>query len=323
MPHHHITKEERAQIAVLKHAGHTNGEIASALGVHRSTIGRELSRNRMEIGPFLSGYRPGAAHRTAQARRAAANAERKKLGDAALARLVESCIRQYWSPEQVAGRLRRERRRTVLCHETVYRWVYRDRRDLIPFLRLAHKRQYRRRYRTRIRERRREFAKKKWITARPAIVERRSRLGDWEGDTLLGAEKIVRLLTHTERKSGVILARKVAELRAEAMRAAVVRTFAQVPLRKRRTVTYDNGIEFAEHEQIERESGLTIFFAHPYRSWERGVNENANGLLRQFFPKHAPFAAITPQKLGRVLRLLNTRPRKRLGYRTPLEVFQR
>lgn len=321
MPHHHITKDERVQIAALKRAGHTNGEIASELGMHRSTIGRELFRNSTAIGPLVSVYRPGAAQRQTRLRRATANQQRRLLTDATLARIIEDHLRRYWSPEQIAGRLRGERQRIVCCHETVYQWVYRERRDLIPFLRLAHKRRYRRRYGTRIRERRRDLAKKKWITARPAVVEHRRRLGDWEGDTILGSEKTVRLLTHTERKSGLVLVRKLGTIRAETVRLAVVHSFAGLPKRKRHTVTYDNGIEFSDHEQIERDSGLQIFFAHPYRSWERGTNENTNGLLRQFFPKRCSFTAITPQKLGRVARLLNTRPRKRLNYRTPLEVF--
>lgn len=323
MPHHHISKDERVQIAALKRAGHTNGAIACALGVHRATIGRELSRNSTALGPLVSVYRPGAAHRVARGRRALANAHRKKLTETTLATAVEERVRRYWSPDQIAGRLRRERPRRTLSAETIYQWIYQERRDLIPFLRLAHKRRYRRRYGTRIRAQRRELAKKKWITERPPVVEERTRLGDWEGDTVLGIEKTVRLLTHTERKSGLVLARKLDTLRAATVRRAVVQSFAGIPKRKRQTVTYDNGVEFADHEMIERDSGLTIFFAHPYRSWERGTNENANGLLRQFFPKRTSFAILTPQKIGRAVRLLNTRPRKRLHYRTPLEVFRR
>lgn len=321
MPYHHISKEERVQISALKRAGHTNGTIADQLDRHRSTIGRELRKHATEVSPTMFVYRPGTAHRRAKDRRAAINAQRRKITTgSALATLIEEKLHAYWSPEQIAGRLRRERRIT-LSHETIYQWLYRERHDLMPFLRLSRKRRFRRRHGTRERARRREEAKKRWIEERPKVVERRARLGDWEGDTALGAEKHVRLLTHTERKSGYLLVRKLQTSTAEETSRMIRQLFLRVPKRKRHTVTYDNGIEFSDHETIERDSKITIYFARPYHSWERGTNENTNGLLRQFFPKKTPLASVTKQTLGRAANLLNTRPRKRLHYQTPHERF--
>lgn len=323
MPYHHITKEERIQLAALKRAGFTNGMIAQQLGRHPSAIGRELRKNATEIAPTVFVYRPGAAHRRTKERRTVINAQRRKIiAGSDLATLIEEKLHQYWSPEQIAGRLRKERHnRTQVCHETIYRWAYEERRDLLPFLRLSRKRRFRRRHGTRERVRRREGGKKRWIEERPRIIEDRRRLGDWEGDTVLGAEKHVRLLTHTERKSGYLLVRKLHTATAEETSRSILELFQKIPKRKRHTITYDNGLEFAGHETIERDSGVTIYFARPYHSWERGTNENTNGLLRQFFPKKTPFADIRPRAIRRVVRLLNTRPRKRLRYQTPDERF--
>jgi transposase, IS30 family len=323
MPTHHITKEERIQISALKRAGRTNGEVARQLGRDPSTIGRELRKHATEILPAVFAYRPGTAHRRAKDRRAALNHARQRIAPgSALAVVVEEKLRRYWSPEQIVGRLRRERHgRTTVCHETIYQWVYREHRELVPFLRLSRKRRFRRRYGTKERERRREEGKKRWIEERPKVIEARRRLGDWEGDTVLGAEKHVRLLTHTERKSGYLLVRKLHTSTAEETSRSILELFQKIPKRKRHTITYDNGLEFAAHETIERDSGITIYFARPYHSWERGTNENTNGLLRQFFPKQSLFADITAQRLGRAVTLLNTRPRKRLRYQTPHERF--
>ena len=164
---------------------------------------------------------------------------------------------------------------------------------------------------------------KRRVDARPQIIERRKRIGDWEGDTVVGQEKTERILTHVERKSGILLADKISDMKAEVVRKTTVQRFQSVPASKRHTVTYDNGIEFAEYEFIERDANMTIYFAYPYHSWERGTNENTNGLLRQFFPKGSAFRNVTQKHIDQAVSLINNRPRKRHGYRTPLEVFNR
>lgn len=321
MPRHHITAEERVKIETLWREGYAKNAIAEALGRHRSSIGRELERNFAEL--FGMTYRAKEAERRRTKVRADANAALRKLvPGSALAFTVEEGLRKYWSPEQVAGRTRRNHGgETVVCHETIYRYVYEQRRELISFLRHGRRRRYRRRYGTNIREKRREEAKKKRIDVRSKIVEQRSRLGDWEGDTIVGKEKTIHVLTHVDRKSGLLFADKLSRATAEATRRTTEKRFRGLPKKKRHTVTYDNGVQFAEHETLERDLKLPVYFAHPYHSWERGTNENTNGLLRQFLPKRSPFAGLRQRTLDGYVKLINDRPRKRLDYQTPEEVF--
>lgn len=321
MPRHHITGEERVKIEMLWREGYAKNAIADALGRHRSSIGRELERNFAEL--FGMTYRAKEAEHRRKKVRTDANATLRKLvPGSVLTTTVEEGLRNHWSPEQVAGRLRRDHGgKAVICHETIYRHVYGHRRELISFLRHGRKRRYRRRHGTKIREKRREEAKKKRIDARPKIVERRERVGDWEGDTIVGKEQTIHVLTHVDRKSGFLFADKLQRATAEATRKATTKRFRRLPKKKRCTVTYDNGVQFAEHETLERDLKLPVYFAYPYHSWERGTNENTNGLLRQFLPKRSSFAGLQQRTLDGYVKLINTRPRKRLDYRTPEEVF--
>lgn len=320
MYYQHITLEERIKIEVLRKEGYSKNEIAERLGRHRSTIGRELERNFEGVGGM---YRAKQAQRRKKIVRAKANASLKKLipGNI-LSGYVDKKIASFWSPEQIAGRLKQKHQgKTIISHETIYRYIYRNRRDLLSFLRHGHKRHYRRRHGTKLREKRREEAKKKRIDSRPEIVEKRSRVGDWEGDTIVGKEKTKHILTHVDRKSGVLLADKLDNATADNTRKITTRRFKKIAKKNYLTITYDNGVQFSEHETLERDLNIKIYFAFPYHSWERGTNENTNGLLRQFIPKGSPFQHVTQQKLDHYVKLINTRPRKRHGYLTPLEVF--
>lgn len=318
MPHTHINLDDRKAIAALLLGGkHNLSEIASRVGKSPSSLSREV---RARTGPDGT-YRPGAADGNARRLRAAANGLRRKIAAGSdVEREVERGLRRYWSPEQIVGRHRRERGEPLVSPVTIYEYVYRRRKDLVPFLRHADGRPRRRRHGTKVREKRREEAKKRRIDARPAEVEARSRLGDWEGDTVVGQEKTEHVLTHVDRKSRFLAADRVRGT-AESVLRATVRRFARYPKWKRRTGTYDNGVTFSGHEEMEARTGMQVFFAHPYHSWERGTNENTNGLLRQFLPKGTFFAGVTQRKLDRFVKLINTRPRKCLDYRTPEEVF--
>ena len=237
---------------------------------------------------------------------------------------IEEKLKLYWSPEQIAGRLRRELGRTIICHETIYQYLYHQRRDLKKYLR-CQKGKYRRRYGTKIRERRRRKEEIRRIDQRPKVVEKRGRIGDWEGDTVVGkgGSKKGAILTYVDRKSGQLLADKLERATAEEVREKTINRFRKVPKEKRLTFTYDNGTENADYELIERELRITAYFAHPYHSWERGTNENTNGLLRQFFPKKESLEDISQNKVTRAVKLINNRPRKRLNYLTPQEVFEK
>ena len=221
----------------------------------------------------------------------------------------------------MAGRVRKDHN-VIVCHETIYQYIYDERPDLKKYLR-CQKGKYRRRYGTRIREKQREEEKKRRIDERPKIIEQRERLGDFEGDTVMGRRGTGSLVTHVDRGSGYTLIDHVAHATAEAVKEKAAQRFTKLSKQKKHTITYDNGSEFEAHEMIGRETGMEIYFAYPYHSWERGTNENTNGLIRRFFPKKASFADITEQRAMRAERLLNTRPRKRLAYLTPVEVFRR
>lgn len=318
MPKHHITREERVQIEAWKTAGETNGAMAKYLGRHCSTIGRELKRNAVEGKMKYKGVT--ADHIRLERRSEANQTHHKIVPDSSLAKVVEEGIKKYWSPEQVVGRMRRKNPRgSSVCHETVYRYIYDEKPYLKKYLR-CRKGKYRRRYGTKQREVRREETKKRRIDTRPKIIERRKRLGDLEGDTIVGAEKTEHIQTLVDRKSGRLYADRLEAATAEKTRKATTTRFKKLPKKKCLTITYDNGSLFAEHEALERDLNINVYFAYPYHSWERGTNENTNGLLRQFLPKGSPFKDVTQRKLDGFVRLINTRPRKRHGYLTPLEV---
>lgn len=232
----------------------------------------------------------------------------------ALLRTVMRLLKEHQSPEQIAGVLR------CVSASTIYRYIHERALHLKQFLR-SKKGKYRRKRGTKIRERAREQAKKRRIDERPSVVERRGRLGDWEGDTVQGRDKRVRIVTFVDRRSGYLIAFLLPKMRAELLTSLTLKHFRSIPKAKRRTFTLDNGPEFSDWERLEKKSGATVYFAYPYHFWERGSNENTNGLLRQYFPSSLDFNLITPEELAYVAKRLNDRPRKRLGFKSPRHVF--
>ncbi|HUZ93132.1 MAG TPA: IS30 family transposase [Candidatus Paceibacterota bacterium] len=314
-----FTRDERVSLAALFSSGMRQKEIAARIGKGASAISREIARNSDADGV----YRPGVAHRKTRERRTRAKYEANKIErNPGLRRKIMGKLRRYWSPEQIAGALNREAGCTVISHETIYGWIYAARPDLKWYLR-CQKGKYRRKRGTKLREKQREEGKKTRIDVRPAIVGERTRIGDWEGDTMMGRDKRARILTHVERKSGYLMADKLLAARARDVAERTALRFRKLSRAQRRTATYDNGLEFAEHERIAKTTGMAVYFAHPYHSWERGTNENTNGLLRQFFPRHIDFATITQKDIDEKVRLINMRPRKRHGYLTPVEIFRK
>jgi IS30 family transposase len=236
--------------------------------------------------------------------------------------MVERKLKANWSPEQVAGWLRATGRALRVCTQTIYDWIYRFRHDLLAHLH-CRKGKYRRTRENTLRKAFRDKQKEsRRITARPAHVLKRNRYGHWEGDTVRGKGNSGCIATFAERKSGYLLAVKLGRGTASAFAQAATSSFAAVPLRYKRTLTLDNGTEMSSYEEIEQSTSLQLYFAHPYHSWERGTNENTNGLLRFYFSKQMSFAHLTQRQLDAAVREINTRPRKRLGYRTPQQVFR-
>jgi IS30 family transposase len=305
-----LTREQRYQIQALLNTVQHQAQIAAVLGVHPSTISRELRRNRGGRG-----YRPQQAQSLAQARQVA---KRQPRLAPVIWQQVDTLLRQTWSPEQICGRFQQEQGQTI-SHEWIYQHIYEDKRtggDLYRSLRCQKKR--RKRYGTY--RRRGRIANHVSIDERPAVVNARQRIGDWEGDTVIGKGHRGVLVTLVERKSKYTVLQGVPHKTAAAVRKAVDQGLR--PYKSRvYTITYDNGLEFSEHAGMAQDLEAQIYFAHPYASWERGVNENTNGLIRQFFPKGQDLRGVTDEQLTRVMETLNHRPRKTLGYRTPYEVF--
>lgn len=312
MSYKQLTEVERYQIYTLMKVGKKQNEIAHQLGRHPSTISREFGRNR-----GLKGYRPAQAHRLTQARRQSAYKHRKLTEE--VKDWIIRLLRQDLSPEQVVCYLRRHRS-VSLHHETIYQLIYEDRSeggDLYRHLRIVSK-PYRKRYG--YYDRRGRIKDRVSIEQRPSIVEQKSRVGDWEGDTMIGKNRSSALLTLVERKTLYTVIIKLQGKQADQLAHNFIHTMR--PLRSYlKTLTLDNGLEFSEHQRIAEQLELDIYFAHPYCSWERGINENINGLIRQYLPKGTDFNTVTEEQLIWIMERLNNRPRiTRDGY-TPNELF--
>ena len=306
-----LTQEERYQISALKQLDYTLRQIAQEVGRSPSTISRELRRNQ-----GIEGYQAETAQRVADRRRQEARKRHKRIPE--LIVWVEAQLREDWSPEQIAGSLR-EAGYPLVSHEWIYRHIERDQKvggDLYKHLRHRRKR-YRKRYGSQ--ERRGRIIDRVGIEERPAVVEGRSRIGDWEGDTVRGKGQSA-LVTLVERKSRQVVTQKVDRATAEQTAAAIIdRLEAVAGLVK--TITFDNGKEFAYHSRVAEALDCKVYFARPYHSWERGANENMNGLIRQYFPKGIDFDQVADEEIAEVERKLNLRPRKCLRYQAPIEVF--
>lgn len=310
MTYRQLTPEQRYQIYACMKANWSRLAIAAEIGVHPSTISRELSRNSGRRG-----YRPKQADELAQARKL--NHVTSRI-EPQTWKLIESYLRQDWSPEQVSGWLSKEKHESV-SHERIYQYIYADKAKggtLSMHLRCRKRR--RKRYGSY--DRRGRLTGCRSIAERPAIVEQKRRVGDWEVDTIIGQNHQQALVSVVERKSKLCFLKKVERNSAAAVGQALS-TMLKPVAEKCHTVTSDNGREFANHREIAARLQLGFYFAHPYSSWERGLNENTNGLVRQYFPKKSDFSKITDKDVQQAMDRLNNRPRKTLGYKTPNQVF--
>ena len=319
MKYRQLNAEERSVLAALRTVGLSKAEIARQLGRHRSTVGRELQRN---AAPHDGWYRSRRAHQRAHARRWRSR-RNSQFGPVEWTR-VERLLREEWSPEQVAGYLRRQGELSI-SHETIYRHVWRDWKrggSLHLHLRGARK-QCRKRYGRY--DSRGRLAGKRMIDQRPAVVQERRRIGDWEIDTMMGqslGESSDCILTLVERKTGYVQIGKLAARTVEQASKATLALMRRHPQRFQ-TITSDNGTEFHGYAQIEAKSRVRFYFATPHHSWERGTNENTNGLIRQYLPKGQSMTSLTQAQCDAIATHLNNRPRKRHAYKTPNECFLR
>jgi|TARA_R110000823_G_scaffold298902_1_gene419530 IS30 family transposase len=312
MKYRQLTQTQRYQISALRVAGKSQRQIAGIIGCHSSTVSRELRRNS------TSGYDPEHAQQQSNARRSQAFKWHKRVQW--LTEWVRKQLKQYWSPEQIAGFMHRVNAPVRVSHQWIYDLIHRDR------LRGGNLWRYCRHRNSRGRRRKAKDAglgkipNRTGIEHRPDEVESRGTLGHWEGDTVLQGHKQSGVVTLVERRSGYLLAGRLSEFTAKQTARTVIRLLQ--PIRgAAQTLTLDNGSEFSEHENIAKMLNLSAYFCDPYCSGQRGTNENTNGLLRQYYPKGTNFAKLSQTHINRVVEQLNNRPRKRLGYRTPAEVF--
>jgi len=309
----HLTLGQRYKIEGFIEIKMKPSKIARELGVDPSTISREIERNSAG-----GKYDAAEAHRRYLHRKRNRGAYKLK---AEVVEEIEKRIKEEWSPEQITGRAKL-RERVMVSIETIYQHVYQDAKnggELYTYLRRGHKK---RRKRSPKASYKGIIPNRKDIEQRPKVVERKSRFGDWEGDTVIGAEHRGVLVTLVERKSKYTAIKKIDNKTAELTQKALVDLQQDSPL-PFYTITLDNGREFSYHEQVTEATGVEIYFAKPYRSWERGLNENTNGLIRQYIPKKDPFDHLDDSYIRMVEDRLNNRPRKDLGYLTPTEYINK
>lgn len=316
MGYGHLNIDEREVILKMRAQNISMQIIGDRLGRSKGTISREISRN---VSSTLD-YKPHLAQRYYEKRRQASKEPYRIEEDSRLRDYVQKKLKQYWSPEQISGRISKELKMNISVI-TIYNWVYRNRDEGGEFYRYLRQSHRRRRKRHTGDDRRGQMPDRRMIDKRPAVVDGRRRIGDWESDTVEGGKGSGFIVTHVERKTRYTVAVKVADKSSETITKSSIAAMSKLPPEKIKTMTFDNGKEFAGFKELEIGLAMRSYFARPYHSWERGTNENTNGLLRQFFPKGMDFRTISDSDVDKVALLLNNRPRKCLNYRTPTEVF--
>jgi IS30 family transposase len=310
--YHHVTLAQRCQIQALLSIGKSQRAIAEKVGISQSAVSREIARNS-------TGYRysHSVADGKSVERRSGASKVPKKLKSNLELQIVEH-INEDWSPEQISGRLKLQG--ISVSHETIYSYIRADKANggsLFRHLRHAGKK-----YKKRLEKSAGAslIPNRVDIAERPAVVEEKSRLGDWEGDTIISSGSKTPLLTVVDRKSKLVKMKKLPDKTSQNTSRAIVKILK--PMKNQvHTITFDNGGEFAKHAKVAKKLGAKTFFARPYHSWERGLNEHTNGLIRQYLPKKIDFKDVTDKKIKEIENKLNNRPRKVLKFMTPLEVF--
>jgi len=313
MNYKQLTLKKRYYILALQKAGFKQNEIAKKLSVHPSTISRELMRNR----DCIRGYNPELA----QIKSTQTHQEKRKRSS--ITKIIEKYIRAKlkldWSPEQIAGRLKKDKN-IAIHHETIYRFIYQNKNNggqLYKYLRHKNKKYHKR---SNTYQARGTIIGRVMIDKRPKVVENKSRIGDWEIDTVVGKDHKGFLVTVVDRKSKFTMIQGVKSKHAEVVTKALIEMITPVK-DITHTITSDNGKEFAYHKQVSDALNTDFYFANPYHSWERGLNEHTNGLIRQYLPKKSSFLNISKDEILMIQNRLNHRPRKILNYKTPYEVF--
>jgi IS30 family transposase len=317
----HLSRDERGKIMYLSMWGKNCAEIAALLGRHRSSILREMRRN---VSPYWDYYIDESAQLWADRRRKEAS-RRCRLREERVRSYVEHKLQAGWSPELIAGRIRLDLPGLSISHETIYQYIYHleppKLQEYIRYLRRGHR--HRRKRGTGKGQRKSRIPNRISIDDRPIAVSRRKQMGHWEGDSMVSSRNTTVLYSLVERRTRLVRLVRIRGRDGKRTAKAIVKKLRPLPASARRTLTFDNGIEHIGHENVTRAIGTKCYFCDPYSAWQRGTNENRNGLIRYYFPKGTDFARLTRAEIERVESALNNRPMKCLGYKTPLEAAAR
>ena len=311
----HISPDERDFIAIMHSAGFRMKEIAHELKRNPSTISREISRNSSSV---RKNYKAIQAQQRAETRKQESH-RKVRLKEPAIQRYTEKKLKQGYTPEQIAGRIKLDLGLKT-NHESIYLFIYYDRPDLIVHLVRGHRKRQKRASKTG--KRMLKIPNRTMISERPKEISQRASLGHWEGDTIISRASKVTLAVIRERSMQLMFVIKIKRRNASSFKEAIIKMMKRVPKKFRKSITFDNGLENAAHEEISRILNVKIYFCNPYSSWEKGGVENGIGLIRRYFPKKTDFALISKKQVENIESLLNNRPRKSLGFLTPLEVFK-
>lgn len=310
----HLTYDKRCQISALLKRGIAQSQIAIDLEINQSTISREIRRNKGKCG-----YRHKQAHTKAVSRRMQVNKKRAKFTVDLKMYVIQMLCERQWSPEQISGRMKLLGYKSV-SHEVIYQYIWKDKKNggtLYKHLRRNGKKYNKRAGKTAGRG---LIPNRVGIENRPKIVDTKERVGDFEGDTIVGSHHRGAIVSLVDRKTKFTRLKLIPHRTANLTKDAIVSLLSPIKSHVQ-TITTDNGKEFSEHEKIAQMLDACVYFANPYHSWERGLNENTNGLVRQYFSKKSDFSKISSVDVKNVEFLLNSRPRKTLNFKTPFEVF--
>lgn len=325
MHYKHLTIQERETIQLMLWKKESIRDIAKEINRLPSTVSREVNKNYV---PHGKRYLPRVAHQKALANRKS-RGRKDRLKNKLVRNYVITHLKKKWSPQQIAGRIQSDLNQKI-SHEAIYQYIYyqvyrQGHGYLKPScedLRIYLRRKKKRRTPKGARRCQRVFRPKGTIIdERPDIIEEGRRIGDWESDTVESSDHKPGINTLVERQTGLVFISKLFDKTSRATTTAIVKRLDYLPLKAKQTITFDNGTENSNWQELERKTNIKTFFCHAYSSWERGTNENTNGLIRDYFPKKTDFTIIPNDEIKRVECELNNRPRKRLGYKTPLEVF--
>jgi len=312
----HLNLDEREEISIGLENGMKQYEIAKLLGRSPSTISREVRRNNAAINSVR--YRANRAQLRANERKEQKN-KRQRIPNKRLRRFIIGQLKKGYSPEIIAFQAKEKNSRWKTNYETIYQWIYNERKDLIPFLTRSHKK--RRKRGSANQKRCPKVPNRIMIEKRPDYINLRSRIGDWETDTIISRQSKAAVMVLVNRRTRYIILKRLDGKNAYSMHKAVVRSLIKFPPHKRRSITYDNGTENALHELTNEILGSNSYFCNPYHSWEKGSVENLIGIVRRFYPKKTDWKYITQWDLNKVARFINNRPMKCLGFKTPYQVF--